>query len=85
MENFICECGNENFWFFWSYVRCTKCFNEYKETWETPLFPYEHGGFGGIEPYEGPRFWIRRFDKDKNQYHNDWEHSVKLTFNKNKK
>ena len=29
-ESFVCECGNNEFWFFGEYVRCKKCFNEYK-------------------------------------------------------
>ena len=77
-KNFICECGNEEFWFFWGYVRCIKCFNEYKRT-----FPEFHNikgdGFGGIEYNDGPEFWMRRFDKDKNQYHDNWEKS-KITY-----
>ena len=28
----VCECGNTKFWFFGHFVRCPKCFNEYKET-----------------------------------------------------
>lgn len=64
-EGVICECGNDTFWYFWNKVRCTKCFNEYKKT-----------------ELEGtPEFWMRRFNKIKNQYHNNWEHS-KLTYKK---
>jgi len=77
-ESFICECGNEKFWFFWSYARCTKCFNEYKRTLREAVFT---GGFGGIESNEGPEFWIRRFDIEKNQYHDNWEKS-KITYKK---
>ena len=66
-ENFVCECGNEEFWFFWGWVKCTKCFNEYKKTRST---------------WNGPEFWLRRFNKEKNKYHDNWEHS-KLTY-KNK-
>lgn len=29
-ESFVCECSNNKFWFFGEYVRCPKCFNEYK-------------------------------------------------------
>ena len=77
-ESLICECGNQNFWYFWTYVRCTKCFNEYKyEFYEDD----EHfGGFGGIENQSGPQYWMRRFDKSKNQYDN-WGKS-KLTYKK---
>jgi len=30
-EAFVCECGNKKFWFFWDFVRCTNCWNEYKK------------------------------------------------------
>jgi len=78
-ESLICECGNENFWYFWEYVRCTKCFNEHKKMM---VERYATGGFGSssdgsTETY--PEFWMRRFDKKKNQYHNNWEKS-KLTY-----
>jgi len=71
-EGFVCECGNDIFWYFWgcgAHVRCTKCFNEYKRTepeWGTD---------------RAPEFWLRRFDKEKNQYHDNWEHS-KITYKK---
>lgn len=29
-ESFVCECSNDEFWFFGWYVRCKKCFNEYQ-------------------------------------------------------
>ena len=77
-ESLICECGNENFWFFWSYARCTKCFNEYKKV----MTEYYLHGFGGATsdvPDLKPEFWMRRFDKTKNQYHDNWEKS-KLTY-----
>ena len=77
-ESLICECGHAQFWFFWKYARCTKCFNEYKRTQYQSLAG-ENGGFGGIEYYEGPEFWMRRFDKDKKQYHDNWEKS-KITY-----
>jgi hypothetical protein len=44
-ESFICECGNEKFWYFIEFVRCPKCYNEYvykkgkKELW---LRRYNH-------------------------------------------
>ena len=80
-ESLVCECGNEKFWFFWSYARCTKCFNEYKRTWPDTEWPPPEapGGFGGIERNEGPEHWMRRFDKEKNQYHDNWERS-KITY-----
>jgi len=65
-ENFKCECGNEKFWFFWNFVRCTKCFNEYKRT---------------QEDWNEPELWLRRFNKKKNQYNLNWEHS-KITYKK---
>jgi hypothetical protein len=66
-EPLICECGHETFWFFWSFARCTKCFNEYKKTIEEWKF--------GDRNDPGPEFWMRRFDKKKNQYHDNWEKS----------
>ena len=78
-ESFICECGNETFWYFWSYVRCTKCFNEYKKVMAERYATSGFGssGDGSTEPY--PEFWMSRFDKVKNQYHDNWEKS-KLTY-----
>lgn len=65
-ENFICECGNDTFWFFWHKTRCCKCFNEYKQS-------------GGIcWPTE---YWMRRFNKKENKYENNWEHAP-ITFKK---
>lgn len=38
-ESFICECGNEKFWYYIVMVRCPNCYNEYsydnntKELW----------------------------------------------------
>ena len=32
MDNsFICNCGNDVFWFFIDHVRCAQCFSEYKQ------------------------------------------------------
>ena len=28
-ESITCECGNNKFWWFGGYSRCTKCYNEY--------------------------------------------------------
>ncbi len=74
-ESFVCECGNEKFWYFWSYVRCSKCFNEYKYTWNDGWVP----GEGIVEHNIGPERWLRRFNKEKNQYHDNWEKS-KITY-----
>ena len=81
-ENLICECGNENFWFFWGYVRCTKCFNEYKRVM-TEFHQHSFGGGGSGYPDLTPEFLMRRFNKEKNQYYNNWEHYPK-TLNKKK-
>ena len=68
--SFICECGNEHFWYFWHYVRCTKCFNEYKDEISREV----------AAGYESEH-WMRRFDKTKNQYPDNWEKS-KITYKK---
>jgi len=62
-----CECGNEHFWFFWGYVRCPKCFNEYKQTIKT--FDDEDD----ISDY--PEYWVRRWNKETHSYDKNWEKS----------
>jgi len=57
-KGIICECGNEKFWFFGSYVRCVKCLNEFKDT-----TIYSDGIF----------VWMRRYNKETNSYHRNWE------------
>jgi len=80
-ESLICECGNTKFWFFWDFVRCTKCFNEYKKI----IKAYTQPKLNELNEFKYPTFeyWLRRFDKEKNQYHDNWETSP-LTFNKKK-
>jgi hypothetical protein len=78
-ESLVCECGNEEFWFFWSYARCTKCFNEYKREWRDSWTTGFGGGGGHNESM--PEHWMRRFNKVKNQYHDNWERS-KITYKK---
>jgi len=34
-ESVKCECGSTHFWYFWGYVRCPDCLNEYKQTIKT--------------------------------------------------
>jgi hypothetical protein len=81
-DNFVCECGSENFWYFWGYVRCSKCFNEYRLQFRTNII-FNHSGYPE-DP--SPHFEMRRFDKEKNQYHDNWESAMKLRINnKNKK
>lgn len=58
-ESLKCECGNEEFWFFWNYVRCPKCSNEYKKT-----LTYK----GEVE------YWVRRWNKEEMKF-NNWEHT----------
>ena len=55
-----CECGNNTFWYFKTFVRCTKCWNEYKETTN---FNHE------------TEFWMRRFNKVEKKYNPNWEHA----------
>jgi len=60
-KSFVCECGNDKFWFFWGFVRCTKCLNEYRETHLTDSTIRE--------------LWLRRFNIQKKQYNKNWERS----------
>ncbi len=53
-ESYQCECGCELFWFFGCFVRCSKCFNEYK-----------HTGPKGRREY-----WLRRFNHAEHEYSN---------------
>jgi hypothetical protein len=71
-ESFICECGNDKFWFYWGTVRCTKCWNEYKKTVES----IDHGDGDGVILEE---YWLRRFNLKENKYNPNWEKS-KLTY-----
>ena len=77
-ESFICECGNNNFWYFWGYVRCTKCHNEYKQTRTDRSFSDLDIS---VIRYE-TEYWMRRFNNNENKYNNNWEKSP-VTF-KNK-
>ena len=67
-KGFTCECGNDKFWFFWHYVRCTKCYNEYKDEITNEV----------AAGYESERF-MRRFNKEENKYDNNWE-KAPITF-----
>lgn len=70
-ESFICECGNETFWFFWDRVRCKNCLNEYKQT-ETSM---DYGDADGVIAKEQ---WLRRYNLIELKYSN-WEKS-KITY-----
>jgi len=59
-ESMTCECGNNEFWYFWEFVRCPKCWNEYKRT-----------TIGRKKLVEQ---WVRRFNKEENHYPENWEH-----------
>ena len=72
-ENFVCECGKSYFLFFWDRVRCTNCWNEYKETTES--MNYSSDGDGVVHTER----WLRRFNKEKKQYNQNWERS-KVTY-----
>jgi len=64
-ESLKCECGNEHFWYFWGYVRCPHCFNEYKQTiMEIDLDD------GILERKEN---WLRRFNNETRSYDKNWE------------
>jgi len=64
-EGFVCECGNDQFWFFWNYVRCPKCANEYKKE-------YDLSNHIAIKEPE-PEYWVRRWNKKEMKFSN-WEH-----------
>jgi len=70
-ESFVCECGNDKFWFYWETVRCTKCWNEYKQTEQ---FHYkEEVAHKSPEPIK--ELWLRRFNLKENKYNPNWEKS----------
>ena len=69
-EGFICECGNDVFWFFWNRVRCAGCHNEYMEK---PVF---HSMT--IKIFPDTEKFMRRFNNETHEYSN-WEKS-KLTY-----
>lgn len=56
-ESIKCECGNNKFWYFGDFVRCPKCWNEYK------YMPIAQG-----------EYWLRRFNKELQEYDKNWEH-----------
>ena len=80
-ERFECECGNNLFWFFWDRVRCTGCYNEYKQTKERNQYinPYSESD-GVITHYT--EYWMRRFNKLENKYDDNWEKAPKTLKNK---
>ena len=56
-KSIICECGNQVFWWFGDFVRCTRCYTEYKQTEDVP---------GEKET------WLRRFNNDSHEYDKNW-------------
>ena len=64
-ESIKCECGNDKFWWFDGFIRCPKCFNEYRIE-----FDYDFN----------PENWMRRFNKEENRYDENWEHFNPETF-----
>jgi len=71
-ESLKCECGNDLFWYFWGYVRCPHCFNEYKQTKRIVEYvnPYSESGFDKSTKTEK---WLRRFNHKTNSYDKNWE------------
>jgi len=63
-ESIKCECGNDKFWFFKTFVRCTNCFNEFKHTTNANNI---------IE------CWMRRFNHEEHKYNPNWEKWEKIT------
>lgn len=37
-KSLICECGNNNMWVFKGFCRCSKCYNEFKNTKDIQIF-----------------------------------------------
>lgn len=70
-ENLVCECGNNEMWFFWGFARCTQCYNEYKLGKTYPDL---------IDNTE-VEYLMRRWNKEENHYAINWERS-QITYNK---
>jgi len=68
-ESLKCECGNEHFWYFWGYVRCPHCFNEYKQTKEDKSFSDMDMTVVRIQT----EYWLRRFNNETHSYDKNWE------------
>ena len=62
-ESIKCECGSKDYWFFGDYVRCQKCYMEYKRELVNSL------GHNMIVV----EYWKRRFNKETNSYNRNWE------------
>ena len=74
-ENFVCECGYDNFWFFWDKIRCPKCYNEYKSiSSKKSIFDY-------LKRNVKKEYLIRRFNNETKVF-SDWEISLKTYKNK---
>lgn len=67
-ESLKCECGNDKFWYFWGYVRCPHCLNEYKQTITAYTQPDPN-------KFIHPTFecWLRRFNNETHSYDKNWE------------
>lgn len=62
-DNFVCDCGNDDFWFFWDRVRCKKCLTEYKET------SFISKLIQSKTPWVRNK-WMRKFNYELNSYNN---------------
>lgn len=57
-ESIKCECGESKYWWFGSFFRCQKCYNEFKVT----------------STEDQDVYWVRRFNGEKSKYSESWEH-----------
>jgi hypothetical protein len=71
-ESLKCECGNEHFWYFWGYVRCPHCFNEYKQTTKEIEYVNEYSESDGNTSIITEN-WLRRFNNETKSYDKNWE------------
>ena len=53
---FQCECMNHHFWYFGDKVRCSMCYNEYKQ----------------VEENGTKKMLVRRFEREYNAYQLSW-------------
>lgn len=71
-DHFTCDCGGDDFWFFWNRVRCKKCLSEYRETtFISKLIQFK-------TPFVRNK-WVRKFNYDSNTYE-DWTKKVEYKY-----
>lgn len=83
-KSITCECGNDKFLYFGSFVKCTNCKNEFKETVETvyvdmTISTTEPGVaviYDNWNKKETREIWMRRFNFQETKYNENWEKPV---------